>query len=145
MRKSIRLSNAVHMMVLIALNPTADLSSKRLAESINTNPSFIRQIMSQLRKAGLLSSVTGHAEPRLTRKPEEISLYDIYKAVDNRKLLNVDTETNPECGLGQNIQLAIADYYDQIQRDVEQEMRIIKLADILARYHQRLNQWSQKD
>ncbi|WP_367369980.1 Rrf2 family transcriptional regulator [Latilactobacillus curvatus] len=50
MKKSVRLSNAVHLMTLIALNPFDNLSSQRIAKSINTNPSFIRQIMGQLKK-----------------------------------------------------------------------------------------------
>ncbi|ATO44105.1 Rrf2 family transcriptional regulator [Loigolactobacillus coryniformis] len=138
MKKSVRLSNAVHLIALIALNPFANLSSQRLAQSINTNPSFIRQIMSQLRKAGLLTSTKGHAEPKLTKPVAQISLYDIYQAVDNTKLLNIDTQIDPACGPGQNIQLSLATYYDQIQEKVEQQMQKITLADVLAQYQARL-------
>lgn len=138
MKKSVRLSNAVHLMTLIALNPFDNLSSQRLAKSINTNPSFIRQIMSQLRQADLLTSIKGHVEPKLTKDPAQISLYDIYKAVDDTRLLNIDTQIDPSCGPGQNIQLSLADYYDQIQAQAEQQMHSIKLADILAQYQERL-------
>lgn len=138
MKKSVRLSNAVHLMTLIALNPFDNLSSQRLAKSINTNPSFIRQIMSQLRQADLLTSVKGHVAPKLMKDPAQISLYDIYKAVDDTRLLNIDTQIDPSCGPGQNIQLSLADYYDQIQAQAEQQMQSIKLADILAQYQERL-------
>lgn len=138
MKKSVRLSNAVHVMTLIALNPFDNLSSQRIAKSINTNPSFIRQIMGQLKTAGLLTSVKGHAEPKLTKTPEQISLCDIYKAVDDTRLLNIDTQIDPSCGPGQNIQLSLATYYDQIQETAEKQMQTIKLADIIQQYQQRL-------
>lgn len=138
MKKSVRLSNAVHLMTLIALNPFDNLSSQRIAKSINTNPSFIRQIMGQLKTAGLLTSVKGHAEPKLTKAPDQISLCDIYKAVDDTRLLNIDTQIDPSCCPGQNIQLSLATYYDQIQETAEQQMQAIKLADIIEQYQQRL-------
>ncbi|QFP79130.1 Rrf2 family transcriptional regulator [Latilactobacillus graminis] len=138
MKKSVRLSNAVHLMTLIALNPFDNLSSQRIAKSINTNPSFIRQIMSQLKAADLLTSVKGHAEPKLAKAPDQISLCDIYKAVDDTRLLNIDTQIDPSCGPGQNIQLSLATYYDQIQETAEQQMQSIKLADIIQQYQQRL-------
>ena len=138
MKKSVRLSNAVHLMTLIALNPFDNLSSQRIAKSINTNPSFIRQIMGQLKTAGQKTSVKGHAEPKLTKAPDQISLCDIYKAVDDTRLLNIDTQIDPSCGPGQNIQLSLATYYDQIQETAEQQMQAIKLADIIEQYQQRL-------
>ncbi|KRM20992.1 transcriptional regulator family protein [Latilactobacillus graminis DSM 20719] len=125
-------------MTLIALNPFDNLSSQRIAKSINTNPSFIRQIMSQLKAADLLTSVKGHAEPKLAKAPDQISLCDIYKAVDDTRLLNIDTQIDPSCGPGQNIQLSLATYYDQIQETAEQQMQSIKLADIIQQYQQRL-------
>lgn len=138
MRNSVRLSNAVHLLCLVSLNPFGNLTSKRIAKSINTNPSFIRQIMQQLKKANLLVSTTGHADPKLAKAPTAISLYDIYKAVDDTRLLNIDTAIDPTCGPGQNIQLSLAEYYDQIQESIEKQMQQIKLSDVLANYQKRL-------
>ena len=50
MKYSTRLSDAVHILAFIALYPDCDLTSNKLAESIQTNPAYVRQLMSALRK-----------------------------------------------------------------------------------------------
>ncbi len=65
-------------MAFIAIHQEYDLSSTVIADSIQTNPAFVRQIMMKLKKAGLMSSVNGHAKPSLAKPTEEITLLDIY-------------------------------------------------------------------
>ena len=85
MKYSMKVSHAVHIMVFIQTAQGLPVTSDKIAESIHTNPGCVRQIMSKLRKAGLLKSVTGHPLPELARDPSAISLLDIYKAVENEK------------------------------------------------------------
>ena len=140
MKYSTKLSDAVHIMAFIALNPTGSLSSDKIAESVKTNPGCVRQLMSALRRYGLIVSVKGHPRPALARDPDEINLLDIYKAVEGEKpLLHLDTHINPECGVGVNIQLALQDYYERIQQCAEMEMQRISLADILRSYNERIS------
>ncbi len=139
MKYSMKVSHAVHIMVFIQTAQGLPVTSDKIAESIHTNPGCVRQIMSQLRKAGLLKSVTGHPLPELARDPANISLLDIYKAVENEKpLLHLDTHTNPECGVGVNIQLALQEFYDKVQKDAEDSMAGISLADIIGRFYERI-------
>ncbi len=139
MKYSTKLSDAVHTMVLIALNEENPLSSDRIAESIATNPSCVRQILSQLKKAGLIESVKGHPLPKLSRPASDITLLEVYKAVDgNKPLLHLDTHTNPDCGTGVNIQLALQDYYDEVQKDAEESMSKIRISDIIDRFIQKV-------
>ncbi len=53
--------------------------------------------------------------------------------------MHLDTHTNPECGAGVNIQLALADFYKKIQNDAENSMRKITLQDIIESYLQRIS------
>ena len=123
MKYSTKVSDAVHILSFIALNAKESLTSQAIAESVKTNPAFVRQMMSSLRNAGLLTSVKGHAKPALSRDAKDISLLDVYRAVEGDKpLLHQDTHTNPECGVGVNIQLVICDCYDQVQKKAEEEM-----------------------
>lgn len=140
MKYSTRLSDAVHVLALIAINQDDfDLSSTSIAASVQTNPGYVRQIMMKLRQAGLMSSVTGHVRPALAKPVEQISLLDIYKAVEGDKpLLHLDTHTNPECGVGVNIQLALQEYYNQVQQDAEASMRKISLQDIIHSFESRM-------
>lgn len=133
MKYSVKLSHAVHILVFIYLSEGLPLSSDKIAESIHTNPGCVRQIMSVLRNAELIKSTTGHPKPELAREPETISLLDIYKAVEGDKpLLHLDTHTNPECGIGVNIQLALQSFYDKVQKDAENSMAGISLSDIIS-------------
>ena len=139
MKYSVKVSHAVHILVFIYTAEGIPLSSNKIAESIHTNPGCVRQMMSLLRNAGLLKSVTGHPKPELAKAPEEISLLDIYKAVEgNKPLLHLDTHTNPECGIGVNIQFALQDFYDKVQREAEESMAAIKLSDIIDRFYERI-------
>lgn len=139
MKYSTRVSDAVHILAFIVLDPKGSLSSDSIAESIHTNPGCVRQLMSSLRKADLLSSVKGHPKPALTRQPSAITLLDIYKAVEGEKpLLHLDTHTNPECGAGIYIQLSLQDFFDQVQTKAEEEMQKITMQDILDGYHKKL-------
>ena len=139
MKYSTKVSDAVHILSFIALNPKGSLSSGSIAESLHTNPGCVRQLMSALRRAGLLSSVKGHPTPSLARDPASITLFDVYRAVEGSKpLLHLDTHTNPECGVGIYIQLSLQDYFDQIQETAENEMKQISLLDILRHYHEKL-------
>lgn len=141
MKYSTKLSDAVHIMAFIAIHQEYDLSSTVIADSIQTNPAFVRQIMMKLKKAGLMSSVNGHAKPSLAKSAEEITLLDIYKAVEgNKPLLHLDTHTNPECGVGINIQLALQEYYNEIQKGTETHMSGISLQDIIRLYREKAGQ-----
>ena len=140
MKYSTRLSDAVHILAFIALYPNCDLTSNKLAESIQTNPAYVRQLMSALRKGGLLVSVKGHPRPALAREPEKITLLDAYRAVEgNKPLLHQDIHTNPTCGVGVNIQLVIRDCYDLVQQQAEKAMEAITLQEILDRYLEKLS------
>ena len=139
MKYPTRLSDAVHIMAFIALNPADRLSSDKIAESIHTNPAYVRQLMSALRKAGLLLSTKGHPRPELARAPRDITLLDAYRALEGSKpLLHQDTHTNPACGVGVNIQLALRDCYDLVQAQAEEAMRRITLQEVLDRYAAKL-------
>ncbi len=139
MKYSTRVSDAVHVLAFIALNPVNSLTSEKIAESIRTNPGYVRQLMSAMRVHELLFSVKGHPRPALSRDPSAISLLDVYRAVEGQKpLLHLDTHTNPECGVGVNIQLALQDYFDQVQKKAEDAMAQITLQDILDRYGEKL-------
>ena len=94
MKYSTKLSDTVHVMVLIAINKEKSLSSASIAESVHTNPGFVRQLMLKLKKAGLMTSVAGHARPSLSKPADQITLLDVYKAVEGEKpLLHLDTHT----------------------------------------------------
>jgi Rrf2 family protein len=140
MKYSTRLSDAVHLLLFVHLNSGQSLSSAAIAKSICTNPSYVRQMMAKLKAAGLLNSNRGQAKPSLSRAAEDISLLDVYRAVEGEKrLLHLDTHTNPDCGVGVHIQYALQDYFDRVQQETERAMQQITLQNVLDTYHQEIS------
>ncbi|MBU3804192.1 MAG: Rrf2 family transcriptional regulator [Candidatus Cellulosilyticum pullistercoris] len=140
MKYSTKVSDAVHTLVLIYLSDNQPLSSTDISVSIKTNPAYIRQLMAKLKTAGLLQSTRGQANPSLTRPPKQITLLDVYRAMEgNKPLLHQDTHTNPECGIGVNVQLALRDCFDQVQHRAEMEMQSITLQEVIERYQEKIS------
>ncbi len=133
MKYSHKLSDAVHVLAFIDIfQDKGDLSSNGIAGSINSNPSLVRRLMSALVKAGLLVSQPGVAAPSLARSTSEISLLDVYNAVEeDHHLLHVDETTNVDCPVGANIQGALTDAYNQVQAQAEKSMAEITLDQIV--------------
>ena len=85
-----------------------------------------------------MTSIAGHARPSLSKPADQITLLDIYKAVeDENPLLHLDTHTNPDCGIDINIQLSLQGFYNEIQKTAEEKMNMITLQDIINTYYQR--------
>lgn len=132
MKFSHKLSDAVHLLAYIEIFADDDLSSRAIARSIVTNPSMVRSLMMDLRKAGLLKTKQGSAEPELAKQPEEISLYDIFAAVDmDHHLLHVDEDTEQKCPVGGNIQGPLAKAYAEVEEAAFAKMREISLQEIV--------------
>src|SRR5882672_9755999 len=90
MANNTQFSIAVHLMAGLACGCDQDLTSTDLAMSVNTSPSFVRRILSKLSKAGLVETATGKAGACwLAKKPQQISLLDIYLAVDAPKAFSI--------------------------------------------------------
>lgn len=141
MKYSTKLSDAVHILAFIALSADQPLSSAEISVSIQTNPAYVRQLMAKLKAANLIQSTRGQAKPTLSRAAQDISLLDVYRAVEGDKpLLHLDTHTNPECGIGVNIQYALAEYYGRVQDTAEREMQQITVKNILDSYSSRIKQ-----
>lgn len=132
MKFSHKLSDAVHILAFVGIFAGGDLSSNAIAGSIEANPSMVRRLMSQLVKAGLLNSQPGKVALSLGREPEDISLLDVYQAVEeNRNLLHIDEKTNPQCPVGGNIQDTLDNVYADVQRDAETSMAAHSLQEIM--------------
>jgi len=144
MRYSHKLSDAVHILAYIEIYHDDDLSSTAIAESVESNPGLVRRLMAALRTAGLLATQRGTATPEVMRDPTDISLLDIYRAVEtDNNLLHIDDKTNPQCIVGGNIQETLREAYATVQTAAESQMATITLASLIADIWQRERQKTQ--
>ncbi|API90055.1 transcriptional regulator [Marinilactibacillus sp. 15R] len=125
-----RLSVAIHILALIAIEP--NLSSNQIADSVTTNPVVIRRISSDLKKAGLLTSRAGVTGSSLTKNPKEITLLDIYKAINlERELFSIHEKPNPNCLVGKNIQKTLDVTFEGVQKSMENELEHNTLQEVI--------------
>lgn len=131
MRENTRFSDAIHVMALLSVRRDENLTSTQLAGSVNTNPVVIRRLIGDLKKAGLVNTTQGKAKIDLVKSPETTTLLEIYEAVDNSQLLNVDVNTNLNCRIGGNIQSVLENFYDEIAEQAKKQMAEKTLASII--------------
>lgn len=131
---SSRFAVGIHILTLIALNKDGVSSSDFLAGSVNTNPAVIRKIMGMLKKAGLINVQPGIAGATLTKDLSDITLLDVYKAVQvvkDKELFSIHENPNPKCTVGRNIQNAIEPLFFRAQRAMEKVLENVTLEDVV--------------
>ena len=131
-----RFTIAVHALAFIDLfQDQQRVTSNVLASSIQANPVIIRTVLSKLKEAGIINARQGSGGSRLARPLEDISLYDIYKAVDTiyeTGLFHFHENPHPQCVVGGNIHKALVDKIQRVQDAMENELRSITMADVVT-------------
>jgi DNA-binding IscR family transcriptional regulator len=131
---SSRFAVGIHILTLIEVNKEGISSSEFLAGSVNTNPAVIRKIMGMLKKAGLVEVKPGIAGAKLARDLSDITLLDVYKAVNvvqEKELFSVHEEPNPDCPVGRNIQDTIVPLFSAAQIALEKTLGNVTLEDVV--------------
>lgn len=135
MATNVQFSIAVHLLAGLACGCDGEgVTSGRLAKSVNTSPSFVRRTLSKLSKAGLVQTATGKAGACwLARDAGDISLLDIYKAVDAPKAFTVHSySAQKACFVSCNIKTALERALAKPQRALEASLAETSLAQIVA-------------
>ena len=127
-------SIAVHLMASLGFMKESEATSRQLAKSINTSPSFIRRILSKLSKAGLVDATPGKTGAcRLGRKPKDIFLLDIYKAVGVPRSFSIhDYPAQKTCLVSCHIKISMEKVLNKAQKSFEEGLNKISLAQVIA-------------
>ncbi|HEY0256875.1 MAG TPA: Rrf2 family transcriptional regulator [Candidatus Methylacidiphilales bacterium] len=127
-------SIAVHVMAGLGVYRNETITTTDLAVSINTSASFIRRTISKLVKANLVETSTGKGGAcRLARNPKDISLLEIYSAVEAPKAFAIHAyPAQKGCKVSSNIKAALGKALDVVQASTEESLAKINLARIIA-------------
>jgi len=88
MARSTRLITASYILSFVAANSPKRLRTDTIAKWVQTHPTRVRHLVSQLVKAGILKSYRGATGGlALSRAPETITLKEIYDAVQDSPLI----------------------------------------------------------
>lgn len=142
MQISSRFTIAIHLFACMeTFGKDYKITSDFLASSIGVNPVIIRNILSQLRNAGLVEVTRGTGGTKATRSVEEITFYDVYQAVDlieEGNLFHFHENPNPACPVGKNIHAVLDAKLSDVQNAMEEEMKKHTIAEVVKGIQRRI-------
>ena len=127
---------AVSVHIMTALAYEGDLmTSEALAASIRTNPTVVRRFVAKLVEAGLLKSLRGKTGGvKLAKKPESISLRDVYQAVCDRPLVAVaEKEPLKNCVVSCQIGVLMKDVAQGLEDTSQKYLSQIYVSDLIKK------------
>ena len=135
MQISSRFTIAVHVLICIeTFKNDHKVTSDFLASSVNVNPVVIRRLLQQLKKAGIVKVVRGSGGKDMEKPLNEITLLDIYNAVEcveEGKLFHFHENPNPLCPVGKNIHAILDIRLEKIQKAMEKELESVTIQDVM--------------
>ncbi len=133
MKITSRFTVAVHTLLVInTFQDKVKTTSEFIASSVNVNPVVIRRTMQSLKAAGMIDVKAGSGGARLARRPEDITLFDVYSAVDSVEgdLFHFHENPNPACPVGRNIHAVLDVKLQEAQAALENQLKKTTLADL---------------
>ena len=130
---SSRVAVAVHVLAYMAWKRSEAVTSERIAASVNTNPVVVRRIVGALRNAGMVTVQPGvGGGATLAREPDDITLLDVYRAVeDGDELFSLHpSEPSRSCNVGGNIRDVLRPIFCTAHRAMEAVLAQVSIADV---------------
>ena len=135
MQISMKCSVAAHCLLFIwEARGKVRVTSTLLAQSTGCNPVVIRNILSALKKAGLITVSRGQGGAELCRDPAQITLHQIYTALEPKGLsclIGIHPCDGRACPVAKNIRRVLQRPYRQIGEAIAHTMDGITLASMI--------------
>lgn len=133
---------AVHIITAIDyFKDNEKVTSSFLAGSVGANPVIVRNVMGDLKEAGIIDISQGKSGIALAKKLDEITLYDVYIAVgciNDGGLFHFHENPNANCPVGRNIHKAMDDRLFSVQNAMEDKLKNITLAEVVKATRQEI-------
>ena len=118
---------------LRGLAVTLDITIKAcdfIAASVQVNPVVIRRTLQSLKAAGMIEVKAGSGGAAIVRDLNDVTLYDVYKAVDSVEgdMFHFHERPNPACPVGKNIHAVLDGHLAAAQAAMENELKKVTLA-----------------
>lgn len=140
MQFSSRMPIAVHILLAIReFEGKYKTTSNFLAGSVNVNPVIIRNVLGQLKAAGIVTVRAGEGGASIAREPKDISLLDIFSAVEKKEeLFHFHENPNPQCPVGRNVHAVLGGRLGSIEKAMLERMQSVTLQDLIDDLDQRI-------
>jgi len=131
MKRNSRLSLALHTLSHMAGSPDRVRTSSDIAEHAGTNPVVVRRVLGKLREAGLLVSEKGHAGGwRLAHQPQDITLADVYLALDERMVATNESSDAPACSVERALHKRVSSVLEEIEENLVRRLGETSIAEV---------------
>lgn len=122
MSQSTRLITASYILSFVAANAPQKLRTETIAKWVKVHPTRVRSMVSQMVKANILTSYRGaQGGVTLAREPQEITLREVYDAVQESSLI-AEKIDNPFAGLEDHCK--VYEVFTRLFAMLEQNMRL---------------------
>ena len=140
MHISTKCSVAIHCLVFICeYGESKKVTSELLSLSTGVNPVTKRNIVSALKKDGILSVKFGTGGTTLNCSLDEITLYRICNAIEPdflNKLIGIHASPSCLCPVGRSIHGVLDSSYQNVREDLQKSLQNISMEEIMDKYHQ---------
>ena len=136
-----KFSVAVHVLILISESPSP-INSDQMAISVGTNASYIRKILSLLKKAEIVDGHRGISGYTMLLPPEQLTLLRIYQAVmeqPNPHLLDIHQNSSDRCVVGRYIRPVLSGMFSGVEDAFARALGEKTLADCIAGIQNRMH------
>lgn len=129
-----KLAVALHISTVLACTRDRLITSDMLASSINLNPVAVRRIVADLVAAHLVESRRGKCGGlKLARSPSEITLWDIYAAVEPEAPFALPpNHPDQDCPVGKCMGQILSGIFADIDGAIEDRLRRVRLSELRA-------------
>ena len=139
MHISTKCSVAIHCLVFICeYGESKKVTSELLSLSTGVNPVTIRNIVSALKKDGILSVKFGTGGTTLNCSLDEITLYRICNAIEPdflNKLIGIHAAPSCLSPVGRSIHGVLDSSYQNVREDLQKSLQNISMKEIMDKYH----------
>lgn len=127
-----RFAVATHILTFLQSQEGSPASSELIASSVDTNPTLIRRLLSQLARAGLTTSQMGSGGGALLARPgSAITLLDVHRVIDEDVVVfPLHQAPNPQCPIGRNINTVLRGRLADVETAMERELSRTTIADL---------------
>lgn len=135
-----KFSVAVHVLILICESPEP-VNSDQMAVSVGTNASYIRKVLSLLKRAGIIDSRRGVGGYTLSVDPMQLTLLQIYQAVSEDfavHLLDVHQKPNDLCIVGRHIKPVLSEMFADVEEGFARSLSDKTLRDCIDGIRRRI-------
>ena len=130
-----RFSVAVHSLMMIAASQGRQkMTSDLIAQSTGMNAVTIRHVFGKLKVAGLIAVKPGPGGVNLAIPSNEITLYDIYAAIEDiplSDLFHFNRHNAEWCAIGRNVNDILTSRLEPVAKVVCEQLRAVTLHDLL--------------